>query len=76
MASPQELPQMPQSYLDEYSGNTLIGVCALFIVLETVALGLRFYARRYTSTQLGWDEVLLPIAWVLNIGLCALCISE
>lgn len=70
------LGRFPKEYLDEYSGNILVSVCALFIVLETVFAALRFYARHLAASGFGWDDALIPLAWLTNVGLCILCISE
>ncbi|TVY75857.1 hypothetical protein LSUE1_G007077, partial [Lachnellula suecica] len=75
MSSSPAMPQVTQAYLDEYSGNILIGVCAAFVILETVFLALRFYAKSLTQLEWTWEDFLLPLAWVFNIGLCALCIN-
>lgn len=69
-------PPGSQEYLDEYSGNTLIAICALFLILETVCVVLRYYARHLTTSGFGWDDALIPAAWLTNVGLCILCISQ
>lgn len=65
----------PPGYLDEYSGNTLLGVAGLFIGLNTVFVTLRYYARRQTTADLGWDDFIIPMAWLANCGLCVFGIS-
>ncbi|TVY93747.1 hypothetical protein LAWI1_G000884 [Lachnellula willkommii] len=70
------LPPPPQSYLEAYSGNVLIGVCSAFIALETIFLALRFYARSLAPLQWTWEDLLLPFAWLFNVGLCSLCINS
>ena len=67
--------QVAQDYLDEYSGNVLIGVCSAFIALETIFIALHFYARSLREPEWRWEELLLPVAWVINMALCGLCIS-
>lgn len=65
-----------KEYLDEYSGHTLLAICVLFIILETVFVAMRYYARNLTPTGLGWDDAIISLAWLANVGLCILCISE
>lgn len=57
-------------YLSEYRGDSLLGVAALFIVLETVFVALRYYARHQTTSDLGWDDIVIPLAWLTSIGIC------
>ena len=53
-----------------YTGKTLVTISAIFIVLEFTFAVLRFYARRLTPSGVGWDDVLVPLAWLANLGLC------
>lgn len=76
MASPEGNKQFSEEYLNEYHGNTLLAVCALFIVLDTTFVGLRYYARHLTPTGFGWDDGIIPFAWLSHVGLCVLCICE
>ncbi|MCJ1383911.1 hypothetical protein MMC17_007025 [Xylographa soralifera] len=64
-----------QQYLDEYRGGILTAVAATFIVLETIFALLRYQARRQTTAVIGWDDVLIPLAWFTNLGLCVLGIT-
>lgn len=65
----------PPGYLEEYNGNTLLGIAGLFIGLNTVFATLRYYARRQTTAGTGWDDFIIPMAWLANCGLCVLGIS-
>lgn len=76
MSSPSTGAPLTQEYLDEYSGNILIAICALFIIFETVLVALRYYARYLTTSSFGWDDAVIAAAWLTNIGLCILCISQ
>lgn len=76
MASPEGSTQFSEKYLSEYDGDTLLAVCALFIALETTFVGLRYYARHLTTTGFGWDDAIIPVAWLSNVGLCVLCICK
>ena len=75
MSGPSIGPSPSQEYLDEYSGNTLIAICALFIAIETIFVVLRYYARHLTTSSFGMDDAIIPAAWIVNIGLCILCLS-
>lgn len=73
-ALPSALKRSPQ-YLNEYRGDTLITISALFIALESISVILRVYARTITTSTIGWDDILIPLGWLANIGLCVLGIS-
>ena len=62
----------PPGYLEEYSGNRLLGVSILFIILDTLAVSLRFYTRSMTEySNWGWDDTVLIPALITNLGMCA-----
>ncbi len=73
-----ETAQPPtEEYLNEYSGGTLIGLSIGFAALTTVVLVLRFYARVITRrVSLGLDDAFLVAAYIVNLGMRALGISE
>lgn len=75
MSTSPSIPTYAPKDLEEYSGNTLLAIAAVFIVLETIFVGLRYYARSHTTAATGWDDILIPLAWFANIGLCILGIS-
>lgn len=76
MASSDLSKQVIEKHLHEFKGNTLLAICVLFILLETTFVALRYYARHLAPAGLGWDDAIIPLAWLTNIGLCILCISE
>ncbi|CAI6334239.1 unnamed protein product [Periconia digitata] len=56
-------------------GTTLVATCVLFIVLDTVFVGLRHYARRYLkSMPFASDDLLVLLAWLTHIGVCVVVI--
>ncbi|KAF2260983.1 hypothetical protein CC78DRAFT_417648, partial [Lojkania enalia] len=57
-------------YLAEDIGPTIIATASIFILLSTLFVGLRYYARRLTQTRLGAEDVIIPFAWLSEIGLC------
>ncbi|KAH8589188.1 hypothetical protein B0O99DRAFT_637440 [Bisporella sp. PMI_857] len=59
-----------QEYLNEESGHILTAASALFIVLNTIFLSLRFYARSITQGGFGWDDAFIVMGYVANIALC------
>ncbi|KAF2797222.1 hypothetical protein K505DRAFT_298737 [Melanomma pulvis-pyrius CBS 109.77] len=58
-----------------YIGNQFQNVAITFIVLGTLAVGLRFYARHKVLAPLGMDDIFVIIALVSNLALCAICLS-
>lgn len=68
--------QYSPEYLSEYIGDRLIHVSAIFIVLESIFVALRSYARTLTISSIGWDDIIIPVAWLANMGLCILGISQ
>ncbi len=60
----------PSGYLAEYHGETLIATSVVFIVLEIVVFGLRFYTRRMKKAPVGLDDWCLWPALVINVILC------
>jgi hypothetical protein len=67
---------LSEEYLNEYSGNILVARSVSIIVLTTLFLALRFYAKRFSAAKLGLDDGLLVAAYVVDLGMCALGIGE
>lgn len=76
MSATASAPTVSQEYLAEDKGDTLLAICGVFIALETCFVALRYYARYLTTSGFGWDDAIIPIAWLTNVGLCVLCISQ
>lgn len=76
MSTEPPVPVHSPKYLVEYSGHTLIFISALFITLESIFIALRYYARTLSTPIKGWDDLIIPVAWLANIGLCILGISQ
>lgn len=68
--------QLSPEYLNEYIGDKLIYTSGIFIALETFFVALRCYARTLTASAIGWDDSIIPVAWLANVGLCILGISQ
>jgi hypothetical protein len=59
----------------EYSGNKLVTISIVFIILNCVFVLLRFYARSITRATYGWDDYLIIAGFISNIGLCVVSIG-
>lgn len=57
-------------YLAEDIGPTVIATASVFIFFSTFFVGLRYYARYLTGTKFGAEDIIIPFAWVSEIGLC------
>ena len=44
------------AHAHESKQNLIYGVCALYVVVDTIFVGLRVYARRISKAQLLWDD--------------------
>jgi hypothetical protein len=64
------------SFLAEDRGPSLLATASLMIILCTVFVGLRYYARYLTSTSFSIQDVLIPFALIAEIGLCVTGISK
>ena len=62
--------------MEEDRSNQLIAAVATILVLSTIFLALRLYARVLTTAERGWDEFILPVAWILVVGTCAIDIGK
>ncbi|OAG02579.1 uncharacterized protein CC84DRAFT_1207476 [Paraphaeosphaeria sporulosa] len=62
--------QYSPQYLNEGHGPTIIATASLMIILCTVFVGLRYYARYLTSTHSGAEDVIIPFALLAEVGLC------
>ena len=63
-----ETSSVSPEYINEDRGYQLLTVSILMIVLQLVAVGSRFYARRVTKAALGWDDHLIIPALVRYAG--------
>jgi hypothetical protein len=59
----------------EYCGNNLVTISIVFIILNSVFVILRFYARFITKTAYGWDDYLIIAGFISNVSLCVVSIS-
>ena len=59
----------------DYRGNILLGVAIAAMLLTSVVVVLRFYAKTLGGARMGYDDSLIHAAYITNLGLCALCIG-
>lgn len=67
---------MSSTDLAEDRSYRLVAVSAVFIILTTIVLSLRFYAKRFQERGFFSDDALLLAAYIINCGMCALGISQ
>ena len=56
-------------------GNQMVTVSITFIILNTVFVILRCYARSLTKATYGWDDYLIFASLIFNIASCVLTIG-
>ena len=78
MASPFDSHKDHAAYLSEDCSGQLYGAIYFMLIITTILLALRLYARVLTKADRGWDEFALPVAWLLVVGCCAtdICKTE
>ncbi|KAF1980436.1 hypothetical protein BU23DRAFT_445056 [Bimuria novae-zelandiae CBS 107.79] len=57
-------------YLAEDIGPSIIATASLTIAFTTVFVALRYYARHLSQTRFGVEDVIIPFAWLAEVGLC------
>ncbi|PLB50941.1 cytochrome P450 [Aspergillus steynii IBT 23096] len=62
-------PQFPPGYMEANNGNQVIAATTFTLVLTTILLGMRLYARSLTDAARGWDEFLLVPSYLCCMGL-------
>jgi len=67
---------LPREYLEESIGYRLVNTSIAFIVLGIIFTVLRALARWQQKTPFMWADVLIPLALLSNLSLCALCIGK
>lgn len=60
-----------EAFMAEDHGPMILATASVMITLCTIFVGLRFYARHLTSTSFNVEDVIVPFAWLAEIGLCA-----
>ncbi|KAF2252600.1 hypothetical protein BU26DRAFT_394231, partial [Trematosphaeria pertusa] len=57
-------------FLAEDVGPTIIATASLMMIFCTLFVGLRYWARYLTQTRFGAEDVIIPFAWLAEMGLC------
>lgn len=63
-------------YLHAYNGDSLYAVSILFILLVTLCVTLRFYARRMGNVAWGLDDSLIIPGAIFCLALCTCALSK
>lgn len=69
-------PSFPPGFFEQYTGNAPYGVAIAFIVIESLAVTLRFWARKIGKVAWGADDTLIIPGAILCLALCACSIGE
>lgn len=69
--APTESPE----FLAEDRSMQLVVTSIVYIVITTLVLGTRFYAKRFQGGGFYLDDGFLVAAYIVNLGMCALGIS-
>ncbi|KAF2121791.1 hypothetical protein BDV96DRAFT_681862 [Lophiotrema nucula] len=68
MSAPTSTPS--PAYLSEDIGPTILATASLMIIFATLFVILRYYARYLTQTKFGAEDIIIPFAWIAEIGIC------
>ena len=66
--------QFPQSYLQEYNGDSLRDIAIAFTVLTIVVVALRFYARSISKVKIGADDLFVLPSLLTCLGIVVLAL--
>ncbi|SLM36795.1 hypothetical protein LPUS_06482 [Lasallia pustulata] len=69
-------PSFPPGFFEQYTGNAPYGVAIAFIVIESLAVTLRFWARKIGKVAWGADDTLIIPGAILCLALCACSIAD
>jgi hypothetical protein len=64
------------AFLAEDKGSSVLATASLMIILSTVFVLLRYYARYLSGTSSGIHDFIIPLAWLAEVGLCINGISK
>ena len=71
-AAAANLTSPPEGNIGRVLENTAIA----FIVVLTVLVILRYCARYTAKTPWGWEDLLIPFAYLSNLGICVVSIGR
>jgi hypothetical protein len=64
------------AFLAEDRGPSIIATASTMIFLSTLFVGMRYYARYLTGTSFGVQDIIIPFAWLAEVGVCINGISK
>lgn len=67
---PNAAKPYPSELMKEYNGDSLRAIAILFIILTTVCVAIRFYARRVGNVKWGLDDSLIIPGTIFCLALC------
>jgi len=67
-------PSAANNSSEAYSGNKLVVISILFVILSTIIVTLRCYARSLTRAVYGWDDYLVFAGFISNAALSVVSI--
>jgi hypothetical protein len=67
---------MTIEFLAEDMGPTVIATASVMIFLCTTFVVLRYYSRYLTNMPLNIEDVIIPFAWIAEMGLCIVGIGK
>lgn len=73
MATTSESQGLTLTYLEENCSGQLLAATTIILIIATLLVALRLYVRVLTPATRGWDEFLLPGAWILVVGASIVC---
>ncbi|KAF1843772.1 uncharacterized protein K460DRAFT_378830 [Cucurbitaria berberidis CBS 394.84] len=62
------------AFLAEDRGPTVTATASLMIIFCTLFVGMRYYARYLANTSFKAEDVIIPFAWLAEIGICIVSI--
>jgi hypothetical protein len=63
-------------FLAEDRGSSIIATASVMVILSTLFVGMRSYSRYLTSTSFNAQDIIIPFAWLAEVGLCINGISK
>jgi len=70
-----EVMDLP-AFLAEDRGPSVLATAWVMIILSTIFVGLRYYARYISSTSFSVQDAIIPFAWLAQVGVCITAISK
>jgi hypothetical protein len=58
------------AFLADDKGASILATASLMIIASTVFVVLRYYARYLSGTPFSVEDILIPFAWLAELGLC------